>query len=196
MSGVRILVVEDDVLQAESIMHALKHSFGDVHVNLVCTVSEFRDQFLVLRDEPPDLVVVDLMLALASLDDLSLESLASNADDDRLHEGGLACLKMLLDDAKTQHIPVIIYTVLDRQDVPETPHLPRHVLFLRKGADDRPLIRAIRSLLPGLPGPGSERFLSRLGRSIEAKPGWMGFSVDLKRLMTRRKRDSSNSDSA
>ena len=40
---IRLIVVEDDHLQAESLSEHLRRAFGDVHIQILRTESEFRD---------------------------------------------------------------------------------------------------------------------------------------------------------
>jgi hypothetical protein len=99
---------------------------------------------------------------------------------------GLRCLTLLLRYPETQHIPVIIYSVVERAEVvQELEKLPSHVFFLRKDVDDAVLVRHLGSVFAALATEPSHAFswASRLWQSLEVKPGWLGVGIDLKRLL-------------
>lgn len=181
----RVVVVEDDSLQAESIAEALQRSFRDLRTELISTECEFRARVDALRSDPPDVFLMDVMLRWTDPTPDRLPP-PTDVEQEGFFRGGLRCLQMILDAPEMNKIPVVVYSVLDREDVArEISAMPRHVLFLRKDSDERRLVMEIRSLLQGLPEVGAEGWQRRLWESMEAKPGWFGFSLDLKRLLNR-----------
>jgi CheY-like chemotaxis protein len=186
----RVLLVEDDHPQAKSIAEALRRSFHDVEVRHICTESQFMEQFASIRQEPPDVVLLDVMLRWAD----PAPSTPEPPDEIRkggFYRAGLRCLGKLCNTKETHEIPVIVYTVLAREDVKEEiEKAPPHVLFLQKDSDERRMIRHIRSLLQGLPESNMESrsWQRRLWESVEVKRGWMGFSMDLKNLLKRNRK--------
>ena len=184
----RVLVVEDDRLQAESIEIALKRNFQSVGVEIISTESEFCSRLETLREDPPDVVLIDVMLRWADPAP-DMPPPPTEIAQEGFFRGGMRCLRRLLETPETREIPVVVHSVLQRDDIEsEIAAMPRHVLFLQKDSDELRLVREIRSLLQGLPegvvkGRG---WRQRLWESVEAKPGWFGFSVDLKQLLCRR----------
>ena len=108
-------------------------------------------------------------------------------ENEGFYRAGFRCLKLLRGAPTTSEVPVIVYTVIGRQEVGVALNDASHnVLFLQKHADLRDLILMIRSLVVDLPQERRPTWFQTLIESIEAKPGWLGFSVDLKRLRSKR----------
>ena len=189
----RVLLVEDDPLQKRSIERALRHNFLKIEIDSIRTESEFFGQFGAIRSEPPDLVLLDVMLPWAAASANSTEP-PPEVQLEGYYRAGLRCLDKLLDAPETHDIPTILYSVLSREDVSdEISKAPPNVLFLQKGSDDLLVVRHIRSLMMGLLDVEVQQdsWQQRLWESIEVKPGWMGFSIDLKGLIEgNRKRDN------
>lgn len=188
-----VLIVEDDRPQAEAIHEMLARSFMDVEVSKIITESEFRDKFGSLKLDSFDLILLDVMLKWAE-PSLNMRKPPPEIEREGFYRGGVRCLKMLLASPEMQSIPIIIYSVLGRDDLRvELQKVPAHVLFLQKDFDESRLLRHIRSLLQGLPEEKALPFGKRLLESIQAKPGWLGFSVDLKKFLSRPKKTDKKS---
>jgi len=179
-----ILVVEDDWLLAEHLLGEFREHLHSVRVRCVGTESEFYELLPAIRATPPDLIILDIMLRWAD----PSEKMPEPPDEARSSgpwRAGLRCYAALQATTETQRTPTIFYSVLERADVSELVHsLPPHVLFLQKRADTSELLTYIRSLVEYLPAPSTERrgFLQRAFAATEAKPEWLGFSIDLKKL--------------
>jgi len=185
----QILIVEDDYLQASNMAEALRSNFPESKVRRLGSEYAFVSALESIRSEPPEIVLMDIMLRWAE------PTPDTPPPPEEVTRGGFAragirCLKLLLQSSETKHVPVILYSVLERGDVAnEFDSLPGHVLFLRKDADDDVLVRHLRSLLVGI-GEVPDAMSTwrwRLWNSIEAKPGWLGFGIDLKKLFHRSK---------
>ena len=139
----RILIVEDDYLQADWVYAKLEQAFPDAKFDRVSTESEFRSRFDEIANMGPGVVVMDVMLRWA---DPSPE-LVLPPKYEGFYRAGLRCERMLAGDERTSHVPVILYTVLERTDLNhELPSLPEHVQYLPKESDLDPLIRKIGEL--------------------------------------------------
>jgi len=183
----QILIVEDDYLQASNMEEALLRNFPESKVRCLRSEYAFIKDLESIRSEPPDMVLMDIMLRWS---EPTPDTPPAPEEISRggFFRAGIRCLTLLLQSSETNRVPVVLYSVLERIDVvEELGPLPDHVLFLRKDADDEILVRHLRSLLAGL-GEVPDAMPSwrwRLWNSIEAKPGWLGFGIDLKKLFTR-----------
>jgi CheY-like chemotaxis protein len=141
-----ILVVEDDHLQYESISDDLKHAFRRVRIQSIRTEYEFRAFFATEGLELPGLVVLDMMLRWADPSENMPEPL-QDVIVGGYYRAGLRCEKFLASREQTSNIPVIIYTVLERDDLKEDLlGLRSNVRYLRKESDSAALITLIREL--------------------------------------------------
>jgi CheY-like chemotaxis protein len=139
-----ILVVEDDHLQEGPLVDEINDAFPGGRVKSIYTEHGFRKQLTELRREPPDLVIMDVMLRWA---DPGPDS--TNPPEEVIHEGfyraGLRCAEMIADDDTLRTVPVILYTILERYDLERRGKpLPRNVIYVRKSTDLDVLLRKIR----------------------------------------------------
>jgi CheY-like chemotaxis protein len=179
------MIVEDDHFQADFLEGSLKRNFEEIEVDRITTENEFRARFAEIERAPPDLVTLDIMLRWADPEP-GMREPPKQVLSDGFYRAGLRCLRSLLESQQTRKVPVIIYSVLNREDLTtEIKEAPPNVLYLQKDSDDQQLVWHIRSLLQGLPTArrNSLSWRQTLLESIQAKPGWMGFSLDLKRLL-------------
>ncbi|MEO8359545.1 MAG: hypothetical protein ABI672_05915 [Vicinamibacteria bacterium] len=178
-----VVVVEDDPIQNDEIAAALRERFKGVRVLQIGTESEFQQEFLRLTESPPDFVVMDVMLRWTRpIPDAP--PMPANVRAERFITAGVRCCRMLLGDAKTADIPVLLYSVLERGDVEaELAQMPSHVRFMTKGVDDRLMLRHVGSHAEGR---HEKAQAGGLWNNIEAKPGFGGFKVDLKALLSGR----------
>lgn len=141
----RILLVEDDYLQADAIRAVLTRSLG-AEVDRVATEAGFYEQFDEIARAQPDVIILDLMLRWT---DPSPEM--KRAPRQVLEEGpwraGLRCERFLAEREETREIPILLFTVLEREDLEtDLESLRRGVFFLQKGSDLGPLVEAVRKL--------------------------------------------------
>lgn len=138
----RILVVEDDTLQADFVLNSLRRAFPADQIDLIRTESEFRYKFEFVSES--DVIVLDVMLPWCEP-----EPDMTAPPPEVLREGhfraGFRCQRLLAHDEKTKNIPVIIYTVLEKTDLhnclEENSPSP---IYLSKDDDHEPLIALIR----------------------------------------------------
>src|ERR1017187_10857833 len=108
----RIVIAEDDKLQADLFVRALNQVFPEAAVTLFRTEKEFRDGLESIAMHPPDIVILDIMLRWT---DPSLDHHAAPPDvkAGKFHHAGFRCLELLRRGDKTREVPVILYTVVD-----------------------------------------------------------------------------------
>jgi CheY-like chemotaxis protein len=144
----RILIVEDDYLQAQWFAQKITEHFGDVNIDFVGSELEFRERLDSLRRQPPDIILLDVMLRWT---DPSPEMVSAPLE---IQEGGyfragLRCESLLRQSLETREAPVILYTVLEYGDLEaELGHLGKQTSYLPKDSDTQPLIEAIESAVP------------------------------------------------
>jgi DNA-binding NarL/FixJ family response regulator len=131
----RIVLVEDNLFQEEAIRNAIRDAFPGVSVDTIWTELEFRNKLEALVENPPDLVILDVMLpwteAGPEVDDFPLEF------DDRL--AGLRCRALLKERAP--HVPVVFYSILHTDDIGEL--APQDVCFIQKKSSFEKLLQQI-----------------------------------------------------
>ena len=140
----RIVLVEDDHLQAEWIQSELERDFGvdSTRVERVSTEQEFLSRVESLAKKPPDVVVMDVMIRWTD----PKPNMSPPPDD--VQEGGpfragLRCWQHLA--RRNPRIPIVFYTVLDKTDIErDLPKLDADYLHLQKTADPKALIERVR----------------------------------------------------
>jgi CheY-like chemotaxis protein len=178
-----VLIVEDDDRQAADMSAALRRSFPEINVHRIGDESAFRRALPDLRDAPPDAVIMDIMLRWAAPQP-EMPEVPEEVREGGFYRAGLRCLDLLLQSPQTSRVPVVLYSVIERADVAaELKRTGGHVLFLRKDSDPEALVRHLRALQVALgEAPADPPWGSSLWQSLEAKPGWLGFSIDLKEV--------------
>lgn len=134
-----VLIVEDDKAQYEFIDKTLKNMKDVSRVERFSTEREFYDRFEELAADKPDVILMDIMLRWDN-PARQMEQPPEKVIREGFYRAGLRCEKMLADDERTANIRVIIYSVLDPEDLPERDG----VEFLPKNFDRKELERAVR----------------------------------------------------
>jgi CheY-like chemotaxis protein len=154
----RILIVEDDYIQANALRDALKREIPELKVDRIATESQFRAALPGLARDKPDVILMDVMLRWSDPAPQRPEP-----PEDVLQEGsrrsGLRCQRRLADNPETRDIPVILYTVLESSDLQlELEDLRGNCVYLPKDSSVAPLVDEIRRRVqPGrLSDPKSE----------------------------------------
>lgn len=110
------------------------------------------------------------------------------------YRAGVGCCQLLWEDPRTKGIPVVTWSVVEREDWgSKMGPLPPNALVIPKSSNLDEVVRGIRAALPVLPPERGKSWWEKLGESIEAKPEWFGFSVDLKKLLARREHRANKS---
>jgi len=141
-----IVVVEDDHLQDAPLRDLLRQHFPAARVETVGTEQEFRRKLDAYRREPPDIVIMDVMMRWA----YPTPGDPPAPDDVRAggyRRAGIRCAHLMTDDPALRAVPVIYYTILERSDLErDADALTGNVHLVRKSSDRQPLTRMVREL--------------------------------------------------
>jgi CheY-like chemotaxis protein len=138
-----ILVVEDDHLQEGPLVDEINDAFPGSRVKSIYTEREFREELTVLHREAPDLVIMDVMLRWADPRPNSPDP-PEEVVRDGFYRAGLRCAELIAGDDELRTIPVILYTILEKDDLErEGKRLPANVTYIRKSADLDALMRKV-----------------------------------------------------
>ena len=125
----KILLVEDDSIQAELIGDKLVEEFAEHNktctVERIATESDFRRSFESIARNPPDLIVMDVMLRWC---DISENMVPPPPECEDFSRAGVRCCQLLKADARTQKVPLVVLTVLYKNDwglPPGCPYVPK-----------------------------------------------------------------------
>lgn len=148
-----IVVVEDDHLQEEPLREQLSESFVGGTVEIILTEQEFRARLESFRVEPPDIVVLDVMLRW-TFPSPDASPPPFDVEKGGYYRAGIRCAELLANDELLSKIPIILLTILERDDLGrDGQHLPDSVTYMRKSADPDFLIKTIRALLESIDRP-------------------------------------------
>jgi CheY-like chemotaxis protein len=142
-----ILVVEDDSIQANLICSQLNRAFPDCRIRRIETEHEFRSHLVDIPQDPPDVIVLDIMLRWTDpAPDMPLWP--EDVEAEGPNRAGFRCKEILARDVITKNIPVILYTVLEREDIAHefARLLVGDINYVRKDDEFESLIREIRRL--------------------------------------------------
>lgn len=142
-----IVVVEDDKLQYEWLDRCLRQSkpLKVTRLERIKTEKEFYDRFDEIASDPPNVILLDIMLRWADPAP-NLTPPPPEVGQEGFFRAGLRCEQKLATDARTKNIPIIIYSVLEREDLgPEQPNRAK-VKFLGKDFQERAIEVAIREM--------------------------------------------------
>jgi len=144
---IRLIVVEDDHLQAESLSEHLRRAFGDVHIQILRTESEFRDAMPALRAKVPDVVVMDVMLRWTNPRP-DQPAMPADVVAGGYYRAGLRCAQLLFKDSQLRDVRIILYTILELSDLTRNDRsLPGNCTYLGKNSEPDALVRHIRARL-------------------------------------------------
>ena len=145
-----VLIVEDDPEQSEFIAKAVRERFPRYEVTVVETELEFQDLVPELKEDPPIVAIIDVILAWTTPDGLRLRPDVASAG--KVDKAGLRCEKLLREDPSTARIPIVLYTVTNgkhcHDDLAPANEARRalgfpEVVFLSKEVEVKPLLNAI-----------------------------------------------------
>ncbi len=153
-AGLRIVVVKDDASYAESLERSLSRGFPGAVIERVSTEHEFLGRLTSYQELPPSAFIVDVMLRWTDPAP-DMPSPPEDVQRDGFYTAGVRCWERLRSNTRTQGVPVVFHTVLERGDL--TPvaaggGLPPHVGFSAKDADGAALVEEVRRVLRGTAG--------------------------------------------
>jgi CheY-like chemotaxis protein len=148
---IQILLVDDDHIHLEKIAQTLHSAFrgGNVELSMseIQTESHFRARLDSFRDQPPDVVVMDIMLRWADPAE-EIPDPPEEVTRDGFYNAGVRCLRLLGEASQTRQVPVVLYTVLEENDVVIPPEVPRgQAVFVKKQPDTADLVKKLESVL-------------------------------------------------
>lgn len=147
----KLLIVEDDHLQAEWISEKLSEAMPNAEITCIRTESQFRRNFEDIASSAPEVVLMDVMLRWADVS-LDIPEPPEDVIKEKFYRAGLRCQRLLAEDERTARIPIVFYTVLERTDLRnELANLPTQVQYLAKHSDIAPLIHKIEELTSSRP---------------------------------------------
>jgi hypothetical protein len=142
-----VLIVEDDYLQAENLRSWLSEVWPRISIRTIQTELEFRTNIATLSADPPSIVIMDCMLRWCDPGP-SIPQQPNEIQREGFYSAGLRCIDLLQETANLHHVPVILYTVLDRIDLGDKlQQFPHHVKFLHKAVNRDSLIQFVGSFL-------------------------------------------------
>ncbi len=140
----KVVLVEDDYYQAEEVVEALRSAWPRIEVERVGTESEFRRRLRDFSADPPNVFIIDVMLAWA-YPDPEMEEAPPEVVEEKHYRAGLRCANLLRQHAGTSDAPIILYSALSRIEVVGDRLLPPDVVFLEKESNMGRLIRLVGS---------------------------------------------------
>lgn len=143
----KLVLVEDDHLQAERLLNDLRLAFPQATCELIKTESEFRNKLDAFVERPPDAIVMDVMIRWTDpTPDMAPPPKDVKGED--YFRAGVRCAKLL--EERGVHSPIILYTILDAADLKEDlAKVSKIAIHLRKEASSESLVRRIRELTQG-----------------------------------------------
>jgi hypothetical protein len=139
------VVVEDDHLQEGPLADHLVGTFPDAVVKTITTEEQFRAHLPAMRVAVPDLVLMDVMLRWASPRP-DMPAPPEDVVTGGYYRAGLRCARLMLDDACLQQVPVVLYTILEHNDLERDGQvLPPNATYIGKNTELEVLSRHLRS---------------------------------------------------
>ncbi len=108
----RVLLVEDDHLQSEMAVEALHASLPDTRITVIRTEHEFRTKFPGIVSNPPDLVVMDVLLNW-SYDFNNYPVKPEEVERGKVYTAGLRCQRLLARHPATENTQVLLWSIAD-----------------------------------------------------------------------------------
>lgn len=144
----RIYIVEDDYLQSGWIFENVQQAFPRAEVIKINTEHEFVTRLDEIAKHPSEtLIIMDAMLRWTDPAPV-IPPAPENVRQEGFYRSGLRCIALLNRREETKDIPVILYTVLEHEDLKdELRDLPPNVSHLVKESDSQPIIDEIRRIL-------------------------------------------------
>jgi CheY-like chemotaxis protein len=135
-----IYLVEDDPLQVDWVREILTNEFGgSLEIGVINSETQFLEKFDEIATKQPACIIVDVMLPWT---EAKMNQSGRPKDIGTFQDAGLRCVAKLSGDGRTKAIPVLLYTVLDKNDI----ILPLGAHYMRKDAPDPRFIQKIREL--------------------------------------------------
>jgi CheY-like chemotaxis protein len=186
----KLLIVEDDPFAAAGLRSQFKTEFREVEIKVVTSESQFLEDFKYIEQFEPDLIMLDIMLRWSNARINRSLAMPREIKSTSFYRAGFRCLKLLSESEGLKDVPVIIHSILGRDELTEElKDLPVNVFASEKSESQMKLFMYVRSMLQDLPEENLKKksILSKLLASSEIKPGWFGIRIDLKTIFDKRK---------
>jgi predicted nucleotide-binding protein len=167
----RITVIEDDPYTSRAIRALLKAEFPDAQLDVLSSVSEFKEVLDNGRlvENAPDLIIVDMMLRW-SQPVPKMPAIPEELQPYEMGRAGLKCLELLKSHQIAQRIPVVLHTMLTRDELrEELKAVGTNVHHLIKSEDTTALVDLVRRLLKTDEDQGRKTVFLVHGHDTEAK---------------------------
>jgi CheY-like chemotaxis protein len=143
----RFVIVEDDHLQKGPLEDRLKLTFAGAEVTTLSSEYQFREHLTTMRESPPDLVLLDVMLRW-TLPAPNAPAPPPEVAEGGYYRAGLRCANLLQADEQLRKVPVVLYTILERSDLErDNKALPANSSYVGKSGDVEVLLRKVRDLI-------------------------------------------------
>ena len=142
----RIILLEDDFLYESYLRDKILNSIRGVIVEEVETESLFVEKLKGYQKSPPSLIIMDTMLPW-DLPGPTNKEAPKEISEDGVRKAGFRCLQRLQAHKKTESIPVIICSVLPKDELSEEiSTLKKQAIFVSKSDVDE-ILDAAKELL-------------------------------------------------
>ena len=149
----KIVLAEDEFLQEQLITETIKESFVTAEIITVQSERGFRSRIPEFEREPPSVFLLDVMLtwdyAQSEIEVAPSDVLGKAA------RAGIRCAELIRSNEKLRSVPVILFTVLDRQDIDADLRrlTPLKVMYVVKESGYQTLVEELRKIFrqPTLP---------------------------------------------
>ncbi len=153
----KILIVEDDYLQHQFLKVKFQSEFKDCTIDVIETESDFLNKLSIIESNPPDIILMDIMLRWQNPSQAMLKEIPQNALDH--YRSGFRCQQILTQRESTKNIPIILYTVLNKEDLEfELRNLSNRVIHMMKETEIASLFNQIRKMIREKPDQNSKQF--------------------------------------
>lgn len=143
----KALLLEDDTEQFVAVSKRLAEAFSGIQIQRISTESEFGRTFEKIASNPPDVIIVDVMLRWCDASSEYIPMPPEIRADNGHYRAGFRCALHLANDPRTCTIPIFIYSVLDQTDVqPRIEELGISLRFVRKESYINNLAAEIESI--------------------------------------------------
>jgi DNA-binding NarL/FixJ family response regulator len=137
----RFLLLEDNWQHAETLKVWLEAEFLGADVRVMDTAKEFQHGLDAIAADPPDVIILDMMVRYTDADDA--DSITGSKDED-FFTAGARCYDLLA--SRNLAARAILYSVIDKDDLrKELAHLVK--AHVQKREDKGDLLAKIKCLL-------------------------------------------------
>lgn len=143
-ASLRFLLVEDNWQHADIVKEWLEDQFSGSVVRKMRTAKEFHDAFEEIVLDPPDVIILDVMVQYTDADDEDLRD--EIADEQDMFTAGARCYDKLA--SRDLAGRAIVYSVIREEDLRKQ-HLDYLLsAYVQKRPDKENLLGAIKRILP------------------------------------------------